>query len=592
MTYKFSNNVSTLLYEELSPKASEMKVRKLPEDIHWPVLNTAEKEVAPCTVIDPKTRAWEIMYIKEIIEGPTYDTLKITRGEEETGPSFFNKNSRVEIRVTAAVLNDYYRMQVATPTRKGIVQVGDRLDVTSDGILSVPVATTEQAGAVKIGDRISLDSDTISVPLATDEVTGVIKVGENLEVDADGTLSVPNASTSEAGVVKLSDSFTVDDDGNLTLPIATETETGIVKVGDRLLIDSDGTLSAPLASDIDEGMVKIGDGLELDDNGFLTATIKELPIATHDDLGVVKVGPDMTIDEDGVLNFEKVATDEDLGLIRVGDNLIIDEDGKLTADAEAIVQSQIDDTQISSEHPWSSAKIHEELTTNSAATWGKYIEGKMPSDPEEQAEIIGNMPIGSFIVDDLTNPSAGVAPYNTEAWITSSGTWTAPVTGWYDVWLIGGGMGSAAAAASTLYPGSSGYYYSFIVHLTKGQKIPVTIGAGGIGNKHTNTTVQTDGSPTIFGGYSSISGYRFERDAWYFDVANINVNAGVAGKGYGGGTWTGSATGAAYQSACNGRFYGAGAGCMRYKAQSLAQWGNGAQGAVRLRYFDPTKSSL
>lgn len=568
MTYKFSNNVSTLLYEELSPKASEMKVHKLPEGIHWPIINTAENEVAPCTVIDPRTRAWEIMYIKEIIEGPTYDTLKITRGEEETGPNFFNKKSRVEIRVTAAVLNDYYAMQVATPTRKGIVQVGERLDVTSDGILSTPLATTTTEGTVKIGDRLLVDEGTISVPLATDEVTGVIKVGENLTVDTEGTLSVPNASTSEAGVVKLSDNFSIDDDGNLILPIATTTDTGIVKIGDRLVVDTDGTLSAPLASDTEEGMVKIGDGLELDEDGALTTV---LPIATDTELGVVIAGDNLTID-----------------------------DGKLSADAETIVQSQIDDTQASEEHPWSGAKIQEELDN---------INTELPSIATEDTVGIIKPDGITTIVDNVGMLSVlgGNLLVNTEEWITESGEWIAPVTGWYEVLLIGGGhsgYGSAYDWAMEAYGGHSGALYLVFLYFNAGDTIPVNIGSGGVPyivQAYPMQIGQGAGSHTTFGDYSTTSGYRL--NAGLSGRFNLKVSTSYivrslhgSGGGYGGGhgTWDANKLGtkamAEILPESNGAFYGAGGGAYSHQNGPYVSAGSGVQGAVRIRYYDPSKS--
>jgi hypothetical protein len=70
-------------------------------------------------------------------------------------------------------------------------------------------ATTSSKGVVQVGDNINVSSGTISVPEATTSAKGVVQVGNNINVSS-GTISVPNAdaATGTKGVTYLiTDSF-------------------------------------------------------------------------------------------------------------------------------------------------------------------------------------------------------------------------------------------------------------------------------------------------------------------------------------------------------------------------------------------------
>ena len=54
----------------------------------------------------------------------------------------------------------------------------------------LPVATSSTLGGVKIGDNVNITSDgTISIPTASADTAGAIKVGANLSIDENGVLS-------------------------------------------------------------------------------------------------------------------------------------------------------------------------------------------------------------------------------------------------------------------------------------------------------------------------------------------------------------------------------------------------------------------
>lgn len=54
----------------------------------------------------------------------------------------------------------------------------------------LPIASSSTLGGVKIGDNVNITSDgTISIPIASADTAGVIKVGANLSIDENGVLS-------------------------------------------------------------------------------------------------------------------------------------------------------------------------------------------------------------------------------------------------------------------------------------------------------------------------------------------------------------------------------------------------------------------
>lgn len=226
-------------------------------------------------------------------------------------------------------------------------------------------------------------------------------------------------------------------------------------------------------------------------------------------------------------------------------------------------------------------------------------------------------------VNANTSSLAPAMMYNTREVLTTSGTWAAPVTGWYKVTCIGGGGGGGgaikgAATSSNGGGGGSGYIVTSYRYLTVGQLYSYTIGAGGIGGIGGQYTASGlaggDGGITSFdsiianGGQGAIS-----------NVAFINYPTSTGGKGQTNGQThcgyyvTGSGYGipsAAGNGASNGSAYGGGGGggaCTNAGVTSIpglggsngsngnipsgsATHGNGGaggSGAVILEYFNP-----
>ena len=125
---------------------------------------------------------------------------------------------------------------IATYTSLGVVQIGDNLTITEEGVLStfpeyqLPPATRSELGGIIVGDTLDIQEDgtlNYNLPIAQKEdvslppIGGVI-IGQNLEVD-------------EFGVISANDDY--------ILPVATESILGGIKVGDHLQIKADGELS-------------------------------------------------------------------------------------------------------------------------------------------------------------------------------------------------------------------------------------------------------------------------------------------------------------------------------------------------------------
>lgn len=170
--------------------------------------------------------------------------------------------------------------------------------------------------------------------------------------------------------------------------------------------------------------------------------------------------------------------------------------------------------------------------------------------------------------------------WNTEEWLTESGNYTAPVSGYYEVTVIGGGNGGRLYIDSLgTYAGDSGGIIKEIVFMEKGSQKSVIIGSGG-SYKVANsgyTGHEYEGGITRFGDLNSSHAPIF-----HGQIDRANYKASLVGGGLGGG------------SAFNlpdAAYYGGGGGVVRL-SQTEYEIGNGYQGAVCLRYFDPSKVQL
>ena len=107
-------------------------------------------------------------------------------------------------------------LPIATKESLGVVQIGEGLDITPEGLLSVagggsgytlPIASDTVLGGVKIPadgnikiddeGNITTDGSSYTLPVATTEALGGIKVGANLSITPDGVLSATGGTGGE-----------------------------------------------------------------------------------------------------------------------------------------------------------------------------------------------------------------------------------------------------------------------------------------------------------------------------------------------------------------------------------------------------------
>ena len=177
-------------------------------------------------------------------------------------------------------------------------------------------------------------------------------------------------------------------------------------------------------------------------------------------------------------------------------------------------------------------------------------------------------------------------PYNKEIWITTSGDWVAPVTGYYDIWAIGGGSGGYVYLRATdnyreLMGGTSGSYVYSIMKFNAGDIVPVTIGSGGIGQLGTLNNSVRWGGDTKFGSLVANGGSFCGKSS---GVTFLSSMIALYMTSYGGGIGGPGET-------MSTKFYGSGGAASVTDKKTSYAIVNGKSGAVRIRYNDPTADS-
>lgn len=263
---------------------------------------------------------------------------------------------------------------------------------------------------------------------------------------------------------------------------------------------------------------------------------------------------------------ETPASAEELGPVKVGDGLTMGEDGTLSAD----------------------------LATAEAP-------GRVKASTTAQA---GAVPLGGDggKIDKSWLPSILC---NVREILTTSGTYSAPVTGWYRIELRGGGgAGGAGNTTNKNYGGGGGGSGGILVdyaYLTQGESYSYIIGAGGKARSDF-TGYGGDGGTTSFTGPS---GKKEILGGQGGGNRGADAPAGIYGGGAGPGGFPG-AHGGTYDGEPN---MPGGAGGMGAAATlgeyAPGQYGSGGaggfsgqlghdgvQGCIILDYFDPEKEAV
>lgn len=165
----------------------------------------------------------------------------------------------VRTNVMPKVQGGSYTPSDATTSSKGVVQIGDNIEVTN-GVISVPNASANTSGVVKVDNSTPLYMNTqtnvINIKDASKTAKGAVQVGNNVDV-SNGVISVPTANGSTSyGVVRLGNNsnLSMGNDGIIDVNTGTKNNKGVLQVGDNIDVSA-GTISVPSATDTTKGVI-------------------------------------------------------------------------------------------------------------------------------------------------------------------------------------------------------------------------------------------------------------------------------------------------------------------------------------------------
>ncbi|MGL5316360.1 MAG: hypothetical protein ACRC92_24100 [Peptostreptococcaceae bacterium] len=207
------------------------------------------------------------------------------------------------------------KTDVATKSSVGVVQIGDNLSITKDGVVDIPLATSLVAGVIKVGQGLIVDENgslTLNpeempdISYATSETAGVIKVGLGLDINDDGVLSV-NIPISEIvnKVIQVPAYQTEIDLGAL----------GVTDIIEPMIFFGSTKLINRVDYTLDPVRLRISlhetysFATTLDYIDYVPFVAKDIDFATTERAGIVVVGDGLEVAEDGTLSaltFDKV----------------------------------------------------------------------------------------------------------------------------------------------------------------------------------------------------------------------------------------------------------------------------------------------
>ena len=146
-----------------------------------------------------------------------------------------------------------------------------------------------------------------------------------------------------------------------------------------------------------------------------------------------------------------------------------------------------------------------------------------PSGPDVPAVggsgVVGPVdPVGdtSGVWSKVETNASSFLPSSSPTILTASGTWTAPMSRYYWITVVGGGGGGAGGSGYDDFiaggpGGGSGYVSQFVKWYDAGMEVDYTIGAGGAGGATTISTTQGgldggDGGSSTFDGVTAFGG--------------------------------------------------------------------------------------
>lgn len=233
------------------------------------------------------------------------------------------------------------------------------------------------------------------------------------------------------------------------------------------------------------------------------------------------------------------------------------------------------------------------------------------SDTDDSSTKVANTAFVQGVVAGLS----GGGVYNTREILTTSGTYTAPASGWYKVICIGGGGGGGSSVKGGTYgaggAGASGAVVSRYIFLDKSREVNYIVGSGGTGGAANARASGTAGGKTTFlsceadggegGGYGNTGWWTYPQTGTMGGEFGPGVGSTGGGtlpsalpsRGANGGSniYCSGGTGTFGAAGAPTAGYGGGGGGGGTYSTADSIGGNGANGAVILEYYDPTKTA-
>jgi hypothetical protein len=167
---------------------------------------------------------------------------------------------------TTTIASGVLSVPTATNAVLGKIRPDNTTTTIASGVLSIPLATTASPGVARPDNTtITLVSGALTAvqpSIATSTTPGKVKCGVTLDITAQGVISIPLAPiifisemTGTNGVVKPDNSTITISDGVLSAAKATSTTNGVVKTEGTLLKTTAGVISVQKATYSEFGIV-------------------------------------------------------------------------------------------------------------------------------------------------------------------------------------------------------------------------------------------------------------------------------------------------------------------------------------------------
>lgn len=249
-----------------------------------------------------------------------------------------------DAKLQSAIDNVKDSIGPATTEKLGLVQIGDGIKVTDEGVISVDV-------------NLKLDLEAGEGILVTqDSTTGTTTVAANTNVLATQEW-VKEQGTGGGTSFQAGDGLAMDDSTTpptlsvdaATAPKATDTTPGVVTVGSNISV-TDGTISVPVASTSQLGVIRVGNNLSVDANGVMSVVDAEGKPITEGEIVEAGAGIDVTHDSEAKTATVSVKHDNtlsvtadtntigvDTAIVNAGPNqMIADLDNKVDAVTDSL----------------------------------------------------------------------------------------------------------------------------------------------------------------------------------------------------------------------------------------------------------------